>query len=368
MVGLNMIENKYNFFDILDTYNNTVSKRVKNKKSLIRFESNKMAYISNLYNDLINNRYMYNKYNIFVIHEHKYRIIMAPNIFDKIINQYITNYFLNNKLSVYLDKRNITTRKNMGTDYGIKLIKKYYEIYKKYNTFYILKLDIKKYFYSIDHNVLKNLLIDKLNIREYEIICNIIDSTNDSYINEEIRKIKNNYNNKEIDNIPYYLKDKGLAIGLMTNQLLAIFYLYKLHNFINKKLKLKHFISYMDDIIIFHKDKNYLKYCLKEIEEYLKSTLKLELNRNKTKIVKSNEWLEFLGYNFKVDNKKTIIKLRNKSLKRIKNNIKKTKYLYESGKISFEKSFCIINNYKYSYKYVNNKKIDKIINKYWRLR
>lgn len=154
----------------------------------------------------------------------------------------------------------------------------------------------------------------------------------------------------------------------MTNQLLAIFYLYKLHNFINKKLKLKHFISYMDDIIIFHKDKNYLKYCLKEIEEYLKSTLKLELNRNKTKIVKSNEWLEFLGYNFKVDNKKTIIKLRSKSLKRIKNNIKKTKYLYESGKISFEKSFCIINNYKYSYKYVNNKKIDKIINKYWRLR
>ena len=105
-----------------------------------------------------------------------------------------------------------------------------------------------------------------------------------------------------------------------------------------------------------------------KIEEYLKSTLKLELNRNKTKIVKSNEWLEFLGYNFKVDNKKTIIKLRSKSLKRIKNNIKKTKYLYESGKISFEKSFCIINNYKYSYKYVNNKKIDKIINKYWRLR
>ena len=57
-----MIENKYNFFDILDTYNNTVSKRIKNKKSLIRFESNKMAYISNLYNNLINNRYKYNKY------------------------------------------------------------------------------------------------------------------------------------------------------------------------------------------------------------------------------------------------------------------------------------------------------------------
>lgn len=360
--------NKIDYFKILDTYDKTVSKRVKNKRSLVKMEMNKISYISNIYNLLANDKYNFYKYNIFMIKEHKYRIIMASNIYDKVINHYFTNYFLYRKLEPYLDKRNIATRCNMGTDYGIRLLKHYYELYKKYDTFYILKLDIKKYFYSIDHNVLKAMLIDKLDNYEYKIICNIIDSTNNSYVNEEIRKIKEKYNNKEVDNIPYYLYDKGLAIGLMTNQTLAIFYLYKLHNFINKKLKLKHFISYMDDIIIIHRDKEYLKYSLSEIEEFLKSTLKLQLNKNKTKIVRCDEWVEFLGYNFKVDNKKTIVRVRGKSLRRIKNNIKKTKYLYDNNMISFEKCFCVINNYKYSYKYDRSRKVNNLINKYWRER
>ncbi len=358
--------NKIDYFKILDTYDKTVSKRVRNKRSLINMEMNKISYVSNIYNLLINNNYKFYKYNIFIIKEHKYRIVMSSNIYDKVINHYYTNEFLYKKVEPYLDKRNIATRIGMGTDYGIKLIKKYYEIYKKYDTFYILKLDIKKYFYSIDHNVLKSMLKDILDKYEYYIICNIIDSTNYDYINNEIKKLKIKYNNPYVNDIPYYLHDKGLAIGLMTNQTLAIFYLYKLHNFINRKLKLKHFISYMDDIIIFHKDKDYLKYSLKEIEKYLNNVLKLELNKNKTMICKSSNWVEFLGYNFKVVNKKTIIRIRSKSLKRIKKNIKNTKYLYDINKISLEKAFSIINNYKYSYKYDKSMKVNNLIDKYWR--
>lgn len=357
--------NKIDYFDILETYNKVISKRVRNKVSLINFELNKMSYVSNIYNIMKNKNYSFYKYNIFIIKEHKYRIIMSPNIYDKVINHYFTNYFLNKKLEPYLDKRNIATRENMGTAYGIKMLKYYYEIFKKYDNFYILKIDIKKYFYNIDHNVLKSLLIDKLDNDEYKLICSIIDSTNNNYINENIALLKKKYNKKEVDDIPYYRKDKGLAIGLMTNQLLAIFYLYKLHIFINQKLKNKYFISYMDDIIIFHKDKNYLRYCLKEIKLMLNDVLKLEVNENKTKIISSNEWLEFLGYRFKVINKKTIIRIRNKSLKRIKNKIKKTNYLYKINKISLEKSFAIINTYKYSYKYAKGKKIDNLIDKYF---
>lgn len=64
---------------------------------------------------------------------------------------------------------------------------------KKYESFYFLKLDIYKYFYSIDHNVLKSLLIDKLDSGEYNIVCNIIDSTNRSYINKYISKYIDKY-------------------------------------------------------------------------------------------------------------------------------------------------------------------------------
>ena len=61
--------NKIDYFKILDTYDNVVSKRVKNKKSLVKMEMNKISYISNIYNLLINDRYSFYKYNVFMIKE-----------------------------------------------------------------------------------------------------------------------------------------------------------------------------------------------------------------------------------------------------------------------------------------------------------
>ena len=57
------------------------------------------------------------------------------------------------KLEKYLEYRNCATRKEMGTSYAIKLLKKDTESFKKYNKFYFLKLDISKYFYSLDHDL-----------------------------------------------------------------------------------------------------------------------------------------------------------------------------------------------------------------------
>ena len=80
----------------------------------------------------------------------------------------IRDSILEPKLTKYLDNRNIATRKGMGTDYGIRLMKKYLEINKKYDTFYVLKIDIRKYFYSIDHEVLHNMLKNDLDSDEYK--------------------------------------------------------------------------------------------------------------------------------------------------------------------------------------------------------
>ena len=100
----------------------------------------------------------------------------------------------------------------------IKKVIKYINILKrKYKTFYVLKLDISKYFYSIDHNILKELLKDKLNEEEYKIVSSIIDSTNESYINNIIINIKNNLLIKdknrcnEINKLPLYKYNKGLC-------------------------------------------------------------------------------------------------------------------------------------------------------------
>ena len=79
---------------------------------------------------------------------------MSTSVYDKIINHYVARYILIPKLEKYLNERNCATRKNMGTSYAIELLKKDIEYYKRYDKFYFLKLDISKYFYKIDHEVL----------------------------------------------------------------------------------------------------------------------------------------------------------------------------------------------------------------------
>ena len=91
----------------------------------------------------------------------------------------------------------------------------------------------------------------------------------------EILKIKSsNLNEKEklkrideIKRIPIYEKGKGLPIGNMTSQILAIFYLNNLDHFIKEKLHIKYYVRYMDDGVILSNDKKYLKYCLSVINK-----------------------------------------------------------------------------------------------------
>lgn len=294
--------------DLINVFEKDLYKGCSNKNKLYKFERNKMSNIIDISNTLKSGKYVMNKYNIFLIKYPKYRIVMSLKIKDKIINHYITKYTLLPKLENFLIDRNIATRKGMGTDYGIKLLKKDIECFKKYDEFYILKIDISKYFYNIDHNILKSMLkiLDK---SEFELMCKIIDSTNNKYVNDTIKNIINKelkYSNRkeELLSIPIYKEGKGLPIGNMTSQFLAIYYLYKLDYYIIHNLGIKHTIRYMDDYLLIYNDKEYLNKCLNIIKNKLKNEYKLEINDKKTRIYSSKEGFSFLGYTYKVINKK----------------------------------------------------------------
>ena len=355
---------------VLGIYNSEISKKVKNKKKINEFERYKITYLKSIYDVLRTGNYKPLRYNIFLIKEPKYRIIMSQGIYDKVINHYIAKYVLEDKLSKYLDNRNVATRKDMGSSYGIELLIKYIEKLKVNNSeFYVLKLDISKYFYSIDHDLLKSLLIDKLTKEEYHFLELIIDSTDEEYVNDTINYLKNKelINNpikeKEINELPIYEKGKGLCIGSMTNQFLAIFYLYELHNYIIHKLKIKYMVVYMDDYILMHEDREYLKKCYLEIKEILERDYKLKVNSKKTKITSSKEEFIFLEYRFRVINNKTIINLRKDTLKKIKKNIKNNEYLFGNNRKEFKTLFSSINNYKNCFKY-DKIKVERILDKY----
>lgn len=264
-----------------------IRSNIRNKKSIFYFELLLDSNINYIVNKINNNDYKLSKYNIFFIKEKKYRLILSNNIYDKIYTHLVSNIILS-KLDKYLINSNVASRIGRGTSYGRSLLHKYICKLKRNNKeFYILKFDIKKYFFNIDHEVLINKLSKYLNNLEINIIKDIINSTNLEYINENIKLLNDRY----LLDLPIYKNNKGLSIGSVCSEMLAIFYLNDFDHLIKEKLGCKYYIRYMDDGIILMNNKEKLKKVFnvlkKEIKDY-----KLEFN-SKTKIYKSLEGFFF---------------------------------------------------------------------------
>lgn len=185
---------------------------------------------------------------------------------DKVINHLVARFILYPAILPCLLDVNVASRKDLGTKEGLRLYMEFHRVCKvKYNKYYILKCDVSKFFASIDHDILKDKL--KRRIKDYDALKIIFDI---------------------IDN-----EKNGLSIGAMTSQVLAIFYLNDMDHFIKEVLKIKYYVRYQDDFLLFHPSKKYLKYCLEEISKFLDKE-KLILNR-KTRIYNSNNNFIFLG-------------------------------------------------------------------------
>lgn len=263
----NLYQNIYQFDNILSAYNE-VCKNTKNKRRVANLKEYKSVYISRVHDILENKQYVVGPYNKFIIYEPKERQIVSQNVQDKIINHLVARYILYPAILPCLLDVNVASRKDMGTSKGINFAMKFHQKCKiKYGTYYILKCDVSKFFASIDHDILKSKLLRRIKDKDaLKIVFDIIDSN-----------------------------DQGLYIGSMTSQILAIFYLNDLDHFIKETLKIKYYVRYQDDFLLFHHSKQYLQYCLAEIAEFVKKE-KLKLNR-KTRIFKNTNNFLFLGRN-----------------------------------------------------------------------
>ena len=188
----------------------------------------------------------------------------------------------------------------------------------------------------------------------FNLVKEVIISTNYDYVNEcinksidkEIKKLKtlhiNDYQEhvNSLKSIPLYKKGKGLPIGNMTSQILAVYYLNDLDHYIKEKLGIKCYVRYMDDFILFHEDREYLKYCLGEIEKKL-AEVKLKLNK-KTQILEIHHGFCFLGYRFILKDKKLLMLLSSSTKKRLR---KRVKYVRENKPEMLAKTLASYNGY-----------------------
>ena len=309
-----------NYYDVINFDNienmwNIVKRTCKNKSAVMRYSINTNTNNYLLYKQLLNKSYKPYKYNCFLIFEPKPRLVMSQTIQDKIVNHFVANYYLINNLENKLIDSNIATRKNKGSSYGDKLIRDYVNTIRQKEPdkdIYVLKIDISKYFYNINHEILINML--EHNIKDnniINIIKIILNETNESYINEKINYLNNKYH---VD-IPLYEYDVGLSIGAETSQFLAIYYLNNLDHYIKEVLRCKYYIRYMDDYIILNTDKDRLKEVYKEIKVEL-DKLKLKINP-KSNIYNLKYGINFLGYNYRIVNNRFIINYKKETYKRI---------------------------------------------------
>ena len=304
----NLYENICNIENIMETYKQ-ITRRTKNKKKKSMLDSYKSIYINRIYVTLNNRSYKVGKYNEFKIYEPKERIIYSQNIEDKVINQLVSKYILYPALLPCFIDANVAARKHLGVRKGLKLSKDYHRKCKiNYKNYYILKCDISKFFLNIDHSILKQKILKRIKDKDaLKIVFDIIDSNTN-----------------------------GLYIGSMTSQTLATFYLNDLDHFVKEALKIKYYVRFQDDFLLFHPSKKYLQYCLKEIAQFLKAE-KLTLNK-KTRIYKNTNNFLFLGRNLHGDYAK---------YRTVRRRLKFRKHKYNTNQIKLYNYSLSILSYKH---------------------
>ena len=130
-------------------------------------------------------------------------------------------------------------------------------------------------------------------------------------------------------------RKKGLPLGNQTSQWFALYYLDSMDRLIKEKMRIKHYVRYMDDGILVHESKEYLKEVLARMETKAKE-LRLEFNE-KTQILPISEGVDFLGFRFYLtDTGKVIRRLRTSNKRRWKRRLKKYKEEYRAGDKSLE--------------------------------
>lgn len=280
------------------------------KNSTNRFGIRRMESLLYLEHLLKTGQYEPGDYNVFEIHEPKRRTIKSIKYHHKIVQRSLCDNVIEPLLEPVLIYDNYACRKGKGTHAALRrteeFIRKHYREYGVGG--YVLKCDVEKYFDSIDHDVLWEMLTKYItDDKVLWLLKLIIDSTD----------------------------NPGLPLGNQTSQWLSVFFLNGMDHFIKEKLRIKYYLRYMDDFVLIHRDKEYLKYCKREIENYLAS-LKLELN-GKSHVFPLKNGIDFLGFHlYLTSSGKVIKKVRRDSKERVRRKLKKYKELYEKGERTYE--------------------------------
>ncbi len=296
------VSNLYSRIPMYDNLCLAFWKAAKGKSSrseVIVFKNNFHTNINSLKNQLLNHKPDIGNYHFFHVFDPKQRFICAASFPERVLHHAIMNV-CEPILDSYAVFDTYACHKNKGNHKALSRAQTFAKKYKWY-----LKLDIKKYFDSIDHVTLLKLLTRRFKDKN---LLNLFDQILQTYNCETGR---------------------GIPIGNLISQHLANFYLGTFDHWIKEDRRVKGYLRYMDDFIVYGVNKHYLKHELELIIEFLSENLKLKLKEN-IQLNRCSNGIPFLGYRVFSDK----ILLSSNSRKRFIKKFKKYEKNFVTGKWS----------------------------------
>jgi len=314
------------------------------KAYVVEFEPNLLENLLKLQEELKNQTYRPEPLKTFILRDPKTRKISKSAFCDRIIHHALVRLIepIFDKGFIYGSCAN---RKGKGNLFAIKR----FELFKRKVTnnlkteAFCLKADIKHYFDEVKHEVLIKIIRRKIS---------------DEKVIWLIKQILNNLPVAIGGDGAFY--KKGMPLGNLTSQFFANVYLHELDYFVKHKLKAKYYIRYVDDFVILHKNKEQLGIWKQEINDFLKSELKLELHPEKSKIVSLSRGIDFVGFR----NFYYYKSLRKRNMEKILIKINQS----EKGEICYEKLMESFHGWKAYAKWADSYKLIREIERNFRLK
>lgn len=261
------------------------------RSSVVDVDLRPMVYVTHILNVLRDGIYVPSRFREFTVTDPKKRLVLALPYVDRIVHQWLIEEFIKPYYLPRFIKDSYACIPGRGSHAAVKCIQGYMrDMHQVQGKYYIVKMDISKYFYNIDRDVLFKILKRAIaSPRLLDLLHTIIFS--------DAARV-------------------GIPIGNYTSQYFANIYLNKLDQYCKHNLGVKYYVRYMDDFILLASNKQKAKQWYRAIQRYAEGYLHLKLNP-KSCFYPSSHGLDFVGY--KIMN--NCLRLRQRSKRKLNNII-----------------------------------------------
>ena len=246
----------------------------KYKRDVALFALNLSSNIFKLHEELKNKTYQHGGYKAFAINDPKPRSIHKATVRDRLLHHAVYRQLYRHFDSKFVHD-SYSCRYAKGTHKAIDRFRHFFNKVSRNNrrTCWVLKCDVRKFFASIDQEILISIFKRHVSVQDIVwLIENIVGSFQSTGIG------------------------KGLPLGNLTSQLLVNVYMNEFDQYVKHILKQTYYIRYADDFVLMHHDKNVLADLLPKIGEFLSNNLKLSLHPDKVFIKTFASGVDFLGW------------------------------------------------------------------------